>query len=80
MKPAKNKLDKLSTLNGSLPYGSRKIIAKRTGKTLRYVSRVLNGFYASDMKVIRAAIDYYIEYKAEQEKLNKDIEIAIQKR
>lgn len=68
----------LSTLNASLPYGSRKIIAERTGTTQQYVTRVLLGIYVPDQRVIRAALEYYIEYQAEQNKLDKDIETALQ--
>lgn len=78
MKQNESILENLSTLNASLPYGSRKVIAERTGTTQQYVTRVLLGLYMPDMKVIRAAIAYYIEYEAEQKRINKDIEIALQ--
>lgn len=78
MKQNESILENLSTLNASLPYGSRKVIAERTGTTQQYVTRVLLGLYKPDMKVIRAALAYYIEYEAEQKIINKDIEIALQ--
>lgn len=78
MKQSESILENLSTLNASLPYGSRRIIAERTGTTQRYVTRVLLGLYMPDTRVIKAAIDYYIEYEAEQKRINKDIELALQ--
>ena len=78
MEQTKNSTSNLSTLNASLPYGSRKIIAERTGTSQLYVTRVLLGIYVPDQRVIKAAIEYYIEYQAQQNKLDKDIETALQ--
>jgi len=71
-------IENLSTLGKLLPYGSRKHIAEKTGTTIRYVTRVLLGLYAPDMKVIRAAIDYYVEYQTAQRLIAKEVQMALE--
>jgi len=70
--------DNLSTLRKSLPYGSRKIIAERTGTSQYYVTRVLLGLRAFDRRVVDTAISYYIEYETQKKKLEKEIESALE--
>ena len=57
----KEVVSEVEALRNALPYGSRKIIAKRSGKSISYVTRVLLGHYQPNKKVITAAKEYLEE-------------------
>jgi len=70
----------LSTLRDSLPHGSRKIIAERTGKTVRHVTIMLLGHCNINEEIINAAIELRDEYESNQRMVNKKIKKAIWKK
>ena len=61
--------DKLKVIRNYLPHGSNKIIAKQTGFTSIYVSKVLHGVYLN-AQIIEEALKIATEEKTLTESLN----------
>lgn len=66
----------IEALRRALPYGSRKIIAERTGRPLLYVSRVLTGIYQPNKEVIKAANEYLKETSGRKGFVDRVIEMV----
>lgn len=61
--------EKLKQMRSYLPHGSNSIIAKKTGLTQEYVSKVLHGVY-SNYSVINEALNIALEEKTKSDALN----------